>query len=91
MSLWSGRHHASTVDEQLVSNLVCPTRHGGVDEAGSLEIFMIVFHVLRLLGVMLVGVMISSHFFFSSIMLFYTCVTSLYSPVVKRVACILFL
>ena len=42
------------------------TRHGGVDEAGLLENFLIVLHALRLLWVMLVVVMISFHLFLLS-------------------------
>ena len=47
------------------------TRHRAIGEVGSLERFLIIFHALRLLWVMLVDVMTYSHlFFFSSFMLF---------------------
>ena len=46
------------------------TKHGGLDVVGTYDSFLIVFHALRLLCVMLVDVMISSHIiFFSSVIL----------------------
>ena len=46
------------------------TRHGGFDEVGSLESLLIVFQAFRLLWVMFVDVMTSSHMFlFSSVIL----------------------
>ena len=50
--------------------------------------FLIDFHALRLLWVMLIVVMISSHLLLF-LRVVYNCVTSLYSTVVKRVVCIL--
>ena len=46
------------------------SRHGGLDVVGSFDSFLIVFYALRLLCVILVNVMTSSHllFFFSVIL-----------------------
>ena len=46
------------------------TRHGGLVMVGSYDSFLIVFHAFRLLCVILVDVMTSSHLlFFSSVIL----------------------
>ena len=41
------------------------TRHGGLDVVESFDSFLIVFHTLRLVCVILVNVMTSSHLFHS--------------------------
>ena len=56
---------------------------------GLQEKFRIVFHAFRLLWVMLMDVMTSSHLF-SYIIVVHKCVTSIYGTVVKRVDCIRF-
>ena len=40
-------HLSSTVDEQLVCNLVAVTRQGGFEAVGSLDIFLIVCNAFR--------------------------------------------
>ena len=43
------------------------SRHGGLDVVGSFDIFLIVFHALRVLCFVLVDVMTSSHLYISSV------------------------
>ena len=47
--------------------LLDATRHGGLDVVGSFDSFLIVFHALRLVCIILVDVMISSSFLYHSV------------------------
>ena len=63
MTFWCGWHVTSAIVRSWCATWFALTRHGGLDGVGSFGSFLIVFHALQLVCVMLVNVMTFSYLF----------------------------